>query len=353
MKTENPIGLYIHVPFCIRKCNYCDFYSVCDRGYIPRYVEAVKRNIKIYADVTFDTVYFGGGTPSLLSPNDIGEILRCVKLTPDCEITLECNPNSAAEDVFKSYAGINRVSIGVQSLNDETLVMLGRLHNAETALSTLSAAVNFFNNVSADLMIGLPGQTLSDIHSSIKTLREIDVKHISIYMLKIEEGTPFYENPPEDLPDEDEIAQIYLDTVRCAEENGFYQYEISNFAEPGYQSKHNKKYWKCKEYIGIGPSAHSYYGGKRFAVKPDLGDFLNAAVQNTYITDENPGNTDERIMLNLRLTQTGIEATPALIEKVMRHITGGLLKIKDGRLSLTPAGCLVSNTLIAEILDKL
>ncbi|MDR0947315.1 MAG: radical SAM family heme chaperone HemW [Ruminococcus sp.] len=352
-KPQKPIGLYIHVPFCKRKCRYCDFYSVTRTDLTEDYVKAAIRNIKTYGDIIFDTVYFGGGTPSLLSPNQIGEILRCADLAADCEITLECNPNSAAEEIFKSFAetGINRISIGVQSLCDETLLTLGRLHNAETAVKTLMAAVKIFKNVSADLMIGLPGQTVYDIQTSIKTFAEIGLNHISIYMLKIEADTPFYKNPPEDLPDEDRVAELYLETVKTAEENGFCQYEISNFAKPGYESKHNTKYWECNEYIGIGPSAHSYYGGKRFAVKRDLGDFLNAPVQNTYITDENPGSADERIMLNLRLTQTGIKTAPALTEKILPFIKAGFLKTDNERLTLTPQGCLVSNPIIGEIIS--
>jgi oxygen-independent coproporphyrinogen-3 oxidase len=355
MKTEQPLGLYIHVPFCEKKCRYCDFYSVTQTELVTEYTKAVKRNIENYGDINFDTVYFGGGTPSLLSPVQIDDILQSVKKTRGCEITLECNPNSAAENYFKNIAeiGVNRVSVGVQSLNNKTLKTLGRLHDAETAVKTLSAAVKHFKNVSVDLIIGLPNETSAEINNSIKLFSDLGVKHLSVYMLKIEEGTPFYENPPQHLPDEDAVIEIYLDTVKCAEENGFLQYEISNFAQPGFESRHNLKYWECKEYIGIGPAAHSFTGGKRFAVKPDLTDFLAANVQNTYYTDENPGGMDERVMLNLRLTQKGIIAPENAREKFSRLSDGGFIRLCGEKLTLTPKGCTVSNTIISEIIDKM
>jgi oxygen-independent coproporphyrinogen-3 oxidase len=275
-------------------------------------------------------------------------VLGSVNLAENAEITVEVNPESTTSGFLRALreAGVNRLSVGVQSLFDDELLLLGRLHSADKAIETLKAAkAAGFRNISADLMLALPGQTQARIAEEITKLAELGVSHISAYLLKIESDTPFGANTPENLPDDDRTADLYLFAVSELEKYGFLQYEISNFAKPGFSSRHNTAYWLCREYIGIGPGAHSYFDGKRFAVTRDLGAFLRADCQPTYITDENPGGEAERIMLALRLTDRGIPYT----EKCDKFIAAGLMKRLGGNAVLTPEGCLVSNLIIGEL----
>jgi oxygen-independent coproporphyrinogen-3 oxidase len=354
------IGIYIHVPFCVRKCSYCDFYSKCDLSLTDAYTKAVVRNIKAYEpeNLSVDTLYFGGGTPSLLTPSQIAAMIEAANPESGAEITMECNPQSQKD--YESYfaavksAGVNRLSVGVQSLNDGILQSLGRLHDRTGALQTLEAAFETgFENVSADLMIGVHSQTIQDVIADIEGLTALPIKHISVYMLKIEPNTPLSQMDNSLLPDENSVCEFYLKTVNELDRRGFVQYEISNFAKAGFQSRHNLKYWNCEQYIGIGPAAHSYYGGTRFAVKPDLEAFCNAKRQAIYTTDENPGGKDERLMLGLRLMQKGakIKDFPGITGRAAPLIRAGYLREEGGRLMLTPQGALVSNTIISELTE--
>ena len=271
------LGLYFHVPFCGKKCRYCAFYS---QRYTPApaedYVKAVIRNIHHYSQKQqkVDTVYFGGGTPSLLTVSQLERIITtvtdCFALEKDAEITLEANPNtvnplklSALKDI-----GVNRLSLGVQSLVGSELEFLGRYHTPDRAVKAVIDAYNAgFVNVSCDLMLGIPKQNAENLEYSINRLAELPVQHISAYILKIEEGTDFdCEEIRKTLPDEDVSADMYLKMCSLLESKGFAQYEVSNFAKKGFESRHNTRYWKCMDYLGIGPSAHSCYNGKRFAV---------------------------------------------------------------------------------------
>lgn len=341
---NKPIGLYIHVPFCVKKCPYCDFYS----GEITKtaeYTSAVLRNLSRYTE-TFDTIYFGGGTPSLL-PEIAREVLRAVTLTPNAEITFECNPETVTDKTLLALknAGVNRLSFGVQSLDDNELAALGRIHSAERAEEAIRLAHNLgFENISADLMLGIPRQTEQSLNRTLERLTSLPITHISAYMLKIEPRTAFGKNPPS-VPDEDEQAALYLQAVSRLSESGFSQYEISNFAKAGYESRHNLKYWRCEEYIGIGPAAHSYYGGKRFAVPRDLAAFIEGEAQPVELTDDHPDQAEERVMLGLRLTE-GIPLTAELSER-LSLIPKHLYKTENNRLSLTPEGFLVSNEIIS------
>ena len=309
----NCLGLYIHVPFCAKKCPYCDFFSTpYSRANAETYLNAVTRNIKFYGDGSaVDTVYFGGGTPSLLTPEQIGTIMsqlrNCFTLADDTEITIEVNPSTADEKRLLGYkkAGISRLSFGVQSMNENELRFLGRLHSPERAEKAVLDAKNAgFENISCDLMIGLPNQSENDIKNSVEALSKLPITHISSYILKIEKGTPFYSSGVENmLPDDDRISDLYLKMCRYIEDCGFMQYEISNFAKANFQSRHNCRYWKCEDYLGIGPAAHSCYKGKRFAVLPDLSDFIATPHQNIEITEENPYSFEERAMLKLRLSE--------------------------------------------------
>ncbi|MDR0992156.1 MAG: radical SAM family heme chaperone HemW [Ruminococcus sp.] len=344
---SKPIGMYIHIPFCGRKCPYCDFYSVTDFSRIDKYTAAVCRNLTVYSNLTFDTVYFGGGTPSVIPAEKFGEMLRCIKTAENAEITVEVNPESATPDFLQKLfeVGVNRLSVGVQSLFDDELKILGRLHNSEKAAETINfAKAAGFENITADLILAVPSQTEERIAEEISRLAELGAVHLSAYLLKIEKGTPFSENTPESLPDDDRAADLYLYAVEEAEKHGFLQYEISNFAKPGFESRHNTLYWECAEYIGIGTAAHSYFCGKRFAVPRDIEAFIAAEKQPTYITDENPGSEEEKIMLALRLTEKGIPYT----EKADKFIKAGLMRKIGDNAALTPKGCLVSNLIIGD-----
>lgn len=344
------LGLYIHVPFCVRKCPYCDFYSEkFSREKSEKYASAVVRNLKRYP-VNFDTVYFGGGTPALIS-GKIAGILREVRFSEGAEITVECNPDVVNENVLEELknAGANRLSFGVQSLSERELAALGRLHGAESAKKAILMARELgFDNISADLMLGVPQQSVKSLEQTIDKLCTLPITHVSAYLLKIEPNTPFGKNPPE-IPDDEEQAELYLAAVEQLQKRGFRQYEISNFAKVGFESRHNLIYWRAEEYVGIGASAHSYYNGKRFAVPSNLADFLENDVQREIVTDENPDKYEEKVMLGLRLRE-GILLDERL-EKRLRLVPRECFRVEDGRVSLTPRGFLVSNQIIATLLE--
>lgn len=343
------VGLYIHVPFCVRKCPYCDFYSEkFSREKSEKYTAAVVRNLKRYPE-KFDTVYFGGGTPALIS-GKISEILREVQFVEGAEITVECNPDVVNENVLAELknAGVNRLSFGVQSLNEQELAALGRFHGAESAKKAILLARSLgFENISADLMLGVPQQTVKSLYETIDELCALPITHVSAYILKIEPNTPFGKNPPE-IPDDDGQAELYLAAVEQLEKRGFRQYEISNFAKLGFESRHNLIYWRAEEYVGIGAAAHSYYNGKRFAVPRNLAEFLESDAQREIVTDENPDKYEEKVMLGLRLRE-GIPLDERL-QKRLRLVPREYFQVEGGRISLTPRGFLVSNEIITTLL---
>ncbi|MBP5362814.1 MAG: radical SAM family heme chaperone HemW [Ruminococcus sp.] len=362
----NTLGIYIHVPFCGKKCGYCDFYSVCySKVQAELYVEAVSRNITHYSDNSrkVDTIYFGGGTPSLLRNDQLSFIIEAIcnnfDLDPEAEITLEANPSTLTPEKLTDLrkAGINRLSIGVQSMCDAELKLLGRNHTSERASQAVyDAAKAGFTNISCDLMIGIPTQSSESLKESIKLLSELPIHHVSAYILNIEEGTPFdCKEIRTSLPDEDETAEQYLITVNELGRYGFAQYEVSNFARKGFESRHNSRYWMCDEYLGIGPAAHSCYKGKRFAVPRDIETFINSPVQPVTITDENPCGFEEYAMLRLRLSE-GLslsdvsEHRESIEKKLPPLIKAGYVKYDGEHVSLTPEGFLVSNSVIESLI---
>lgn len=352
MTMNKPRGLYIHVPFCLTKCPYCDFYSVAySRSAAGEYASAVMRNLARFSE-PFDTVYFGGGTP-ILAAEHIGGILSCANLTRGAEITVEANPCLCLPETLETLrkSGVNRLSIGVQSLDGGELAALGRRHGAQQAENAILAAARAgFEDISADIMLAVPRQTRESLSRTIARLAELPLTHVSAYLLKIEPATPFGADPPE-TPDEDETAELYLRAVSELEKRGFAQYEISNFAKKGYESRHNLKYWRREEYLGIGAAAHSFYGGKRFAVPRDAGAFIAAPVQQTVLTDGAPDETEERIMLGLRLAEGIPEELWKPREKRLRFIPREYYEIRGGRLSLTPRGFLLSNEIITLLIE--
>ncbi len=339
-------GLYFHIPFCKNKCPYCDFYSVpyCESA-ARDYCVIIKEEIKKYTGA-FDTVYFGGGTPSMLPPALLAEVLDTARaqfdIDANSEITVECNPREDLHDTFTAYrkAGINRISIGMQSAVDKERFALGRAAGRREVERTVRDAQNAgIENISLDVMLGTPHQTLDSLDETFDFIERMQVQHISAYMLKIEEGTPFFARRKKlPLPDEDTVSEMYLTTVGVLGELGFAQYEISNFAKSGFESRHNTKYWKLVPYLGIGKSAHSYWNGRRFYYDEAM------RLQN----DGTGGSREEQIMLGLRLCE-GVEKS--LLEKPYTHLVSmGLLRETENRIALTPQGMLVSNTVINELI---
>lgn len=348
------IGLYIHVPFCQKKCPYCDFYSVGYREELAeRYADAVIRNLRYYNE-DYDTVYFGGGTPSLMA-RQIPDILKVCRIKNDAEITVECNPLEMDEETLKILqgCGVNRLSVGIQSAVDSELAALGRTHTFEQARQAILTAnkVGFYD-ISADIMIGTPKQTTETLNYTIGELGKLPLTHVSAYMLKIEPNTVFGKKPPV-LPDEDKTAELYLSAVRLLASARFMQYEVSNFARRGMTSRHNLKYWRREEYIGIGAAAHSFYNKKRFAVRRDLREFIASEHQIELVTDENPSEIEEKIMLGLRLVEGIPKELWELVQSGLPLIPKQYYKIENDRLSLTAEGFLVSNEIISTLLTHL
>lgn len=348
-------GLYIHVPFCRKKCPYCDFYST---GYSEelagQYAEAVIRNLRYY-DGEYDTVYFGGGTPILLASH-IPAILKECRIGSGAEITVECNPVEMNEDALKTLfdCGVNRLSVGVQSAVDSELRALGRTHTFKQAREAILTANRVgFGEISVDLMLGIPGQTAETLGNTISGLGKLPITHVSAYMLKIEPRTVFGKKPPENLPDEDETAELYLAAVNMLRSIGFEQYEISSFAKSSRKSRHNLKYWRYEEYLGIGAAAHSFYKGRRFAVKRDLRGFIASEHQTEITTDSEINELEERIMLGLRLTEGIPEELWRRLESALPLIPKQYYRLENGRLSLTEEGFLVSNEIISTLLAHL
>lgn len=362
-------GIYIHIPFCKSKCPYCDFYSFKpDEAQKDSYLKAVLRYLeenKSQIKTPVDTVYFGGGTPSFFGSERIKKVIDCIKenynlVSP--EITVECNPSSVSDEFFRvlSEAGVNRISMGMQSAVDIERKALGRLSDKDEVRNAITLAKNnSIDNISLDIMLGVPGQTMESLDESIDFLLSADIQHISAYILKIEEGTPFYKMQNElTLPDEDTVCEMYLHTVKRLREKGFQQYEISNFSKEGFESRHNLHYWRTEEYLGIGPSAHSFLNGKRFYFERNFNSFLSCP---TIIYDGDGGNEEEYIMLALRLSEGfskekfkerfGAYPDMTIFEKAKELQKHRLVKTDGETISLTPEGFLISNSIIGKLLE--
>lgn len=366
------LGLYFHVPFCRGKCPYCDFYSLdgTPEG-MDAYVAAVLRAMGPWGEKLrgreIATVYFGGGTPSLLGAERLARLLQGVKegfaLAPGAEVTLEANPTHVDRAFFQGVreAGFDRLSMGLQSANEEELRLLGRAHSPRQAVRAVEdARAAGFSNISLDLMLGLPGGSREKLGRSIDFAAGLGVEHISSYILKVEPGTPFARQGVE-VPDDDSTAEQYLFAVEELAKRGYGQYEISNFAKPGRESRHNLLYWRGEEYLGFGPGAHSFFEGRRFYYPRDLEGFLQG---NSPVDDGPGGDFGEFAMLNLRLTRGlrrgdclsrfGAEGG-ALFDEALenaRHCPSRLLRADGEAISFTPEGFLVSNALLVKLLGE-
>jgi len=373
------LGLYLHIPFCTSKCPYCDFYSITDVRVLDRYLRALEKQMSAYEVQTrsylVDTVYVGGGTPSLIDRRQWKRLFRTLRkhfrIAPGAEITVEVNPDSTVKKVLSTLRklGVNRISIGAQSFNNDLLGAIGRRHTAEQTMKAFEAArAARIENVNLDLMFGLPGQTLEQLCLDLDTATALGASHLSVYGLKIEEDTPFWEvRDTLDLPDEKSWVEQYLEMTRRMRNGGYVQYEISNFCKPGCESKHNMKYWTLAEYLGLGAGASSYLGNRRFSFIKDVRSYCSAIE-----TDEGQIVSEvfevapqdalaDTVMLALRLSR-GIHIDTfqrtfrrdfvALFgSKLEKYIHAGLVVVEDGYCRLTSRGFCVSNHIIADLID--
>lgn len=367
-------GIYIHIPFCKSKCPYCDFYSYrCKNGEAERYTEALLDEISslsrcgeyINGNFTADTLYIGGGTPSVLSGEELFKIITAAKskfnMPENSEITVECNPNSDIESIapYLKKAGVNRISLGLQSAVDKERKTLGRSADKERVDEVIGIfKESGIDNISLDVMLGIPFQTQKSLAQTLDFAVNSGAKHISAYILKIEEGTHFYKfREKYDFPDDDETSDFYNQCADILEKSGYSHYEISNFALPGFESRHNTKYWLLENYLGIGPGAHSYIDGKRFYFESDTEKFINGEKP---IFDGFGGDCEEYIMLRLRL-KAGLKLTELkslygenscknIIKKALFLKEKGLVNFDGEHLSLTRQGYLLSNAVISEFI---
>ncbi len=375
MKNKK-LGIYIHIPFCIRKCNYCDFCSFPDTkgDIIERYVNALCERIRDFSPLarnySVDTVYFGGGTPTLVSPDSFEKILSLLfseyDIEKNAEITCECNPASIDAEGLAALRrlGINRLSIGLQSANENELRALGRIHSFEDFKRTfLDAREAGFENISADLMYGIPYQTRESFEKTLNALIALSPEHISAYGLKVEDGTAFaklYEKGELILPDEDTEYDLYCDAERILSDSGYERYEISNFAKRGYGSRHNLRYWQGEEYIGFGVAAHSYFGGERFGNSRDIDAFMRGediVCERSTVTEEE--KLWEYVMLSLRLA-TGLDrekfrllsgkSIEEAFPTISKFISEGFLSDDGKSIAFTTKGFFVSNYILSDLM---
>ena len=374
------LGIYIHIPFCRSKCDYCDFYSLAGRDdRMDQYQKALLSHIKETAplaqDFPVDTIYIGGGTPSYYGAKRLKELLGVIrklyKVEKDAEVTVECNPDSVDVKSLKILrkAGVNRLSMGMQSANACELERIHRIHTPQQVNEAATAARKAgFTNLSLDLIYGLPGQTMDSWKATVEHALSLIPQHLSCYGLKVEEGTPLAARVAqgEVLPDDDQQADLYLWTVGRLERAGYPQYEISNFAKPGFASRHNLRYWLTQPYIGFGPGAHSDFGGRRYSFVRDLDAYIRGVLQGGDIIDESEiipkrERCGEYLMLRLRTVQgineqeyrsTYFMDFAPLQARLEQFRAQGWAEQTDGRWHFTPKGFLLSNQLIGDLLER-
>lgn len=396
--------IYVHNPFCARKCPYCDFYSVTDNSREEAFYKAAVKEVELLASVidettgtnpltdidNRDTVYFGGGTPTVPDSRFITALLKTIRealnIAPDAEITIEANPSSVTQEKLTEYlqAGFNRISLGVQSLDDEVLKTLGRLHDSKGAVDALEKISGAgFTNISADLITGVPGETLEGIKRDIETFRAHGVKHISTYSLMLEEGTPFYDRynkTIEEFISPELEREMYHGTREFLNGSGYETYEISNSSMPGYRSIHNSSYWNSCEYFAIGAGAHGYLGDMRYGHRDDVRAYIeemntitpdmykaflegNKSGLKSLYAEEILGREDkmrEVAFLRLRTTDGilldefrkvfGVEFEDVFADAVNSNIAKGLLERKERTLRLTRSGLDLANVVIEDFL---
>ncbi len=379
-KKSEKIGIYIHIPFCRSKCDYCDFYSLAGAdSRMDDYQNALLAHVREVSELAtksvVDTIYIGGGTPSYYGAKRIKEILKTLKkqfnIEKNAEITVECNPDSVNKGFFRSlrWAGVNRFSMGMQSSDSGELTAIGRPHSFDQTKEAVEAARKAkIKNLSLDIIYGLPQQSDEGWKQTISDAIALNPEHISAYGLKIEEGTPLFDRvrQGETVPDDDVQAERYLWTVDRLKEAGYDQYEISNFAKAGQESRHNLRYWQIRPYIGFGPGAHSDFGDRRYSMIRDLEGYIAGVMTGGALVDEHDlipqrERGSEYLMLGLR-TVEGIDEDSyrrrysrdfAPIQQKLEGfaLQGWAVQTEDGRWHFTPRGMLLSNILIGQVLE--
>lgn len=369
-------GIYIHIPFCHSRCSYCDFYSITgDEIIINEFHKALLTQIELvskkkWGKRVYNTIYFGGGTPPLIGDEKIGEILQYIRkifnITPNTEITIEANPESVSPDSLKNLYdfGINRISLGVQSFDDNLLKTLGRSHNSETADKAIDMIYNAgFENIGIDLIFGIPGQTIAVWRDTLNRTISKQPPHISAYELTIENETPIERmiNNGELIPlDNDTIAGMYKILHETLTENGYIRYEVTNYAKPGFECRHNLKYWTDRKYLGLGPSAHSYYTKYRASSYKSVDKYIASLTKGklpTAFKEElsDQQKREERLMLGLRLT-SGVDlitVKEAIDKDVLADfIKQGYLKKSINAIALTDRGFMIADEIIVKLLSK-
>lgn len=372
--TAKPIGLYVHIPLCKKKCNYCDFcsYGESDADWREEYIDAICREISSYSGrgIAIDTVFFGGGTPSLLSVSEFQRITDRIKesfvLSKNTEFTMEANPGAISREKLYEFVklGVNRLSIGLQSVHKNELKILGRIHSFDDFKELYRYARECgVRNINVDLMYGIPEQTMDSFGETLDEIINLSPEHISLYGLILEEGTPFYKMKDRlPIPDEDtECDMYYLAAVRLREA-GYNHYEISNYSRDGLECRHNLKYWRDNEYIGVGVSAYSYFEGRRFGNSRDISEYLSPD-RAKYLKEETvdfENEAYEYVMLRLRLSEGFLlsdyrqrfncDFLKGREDTIQSLVKAGYLCLSNDRIALTESGFYVSNTILTELI---
>jgi len=366
-----PKSVYIHIPFCKSKCHYCSFISYPKLELKKEYLKVLAQEINsIYQGEPLNTLYFGGGTPSLLEPDEFNNLIKHFNITDLTEITAELNPdgiNSQGLDfdyLLNLYdIGIKRISIGAQSFDDDILKLINRRHNSKQIFQAVENAHKAgFKNISLDFIYGLPNQSEDMFFNDLKTAIKLEVEHISLYGLSIEENCYFYKNHPQNLPDDDFQADMYLGAVKLLTSSMFKHYEISNFAKEGFESKHNLNYWNNEEYYGFGVSAHGYLNGVRYGNKITIEDYMkNPLERNEERIESEKDRLEEEIFLGFRKmdginvgqinSKFGIDFEEKYLKILKKYENLKLLEKTPNGYKLTLNGVLVSNTILAEFLE--
>ncbi len=376
------LGLYIHIPFCLKKCLYCDFYSLPTSGGVSdKYLDAIMKQLDEYklqtSEYIVDTIFLGGGTPSLLSEKQITTLFHRIyqdfKVIKQAEVTIEANPGTLDSKKLKvlKKAGVNRLSIGAQSFSDDILKACGRIHTANDNIRCVNEARNAgYDNISLDLMYGLPGQGMQEVVTSLGFAFKLGVEHISFYGLKLEEGTPFFDMRDNlSFPNEDSESETYFVSRELMMRENYFQYEISNFAKKNRYCRHNYKYWNGEEYLGIGPAAHSYFAGKRFSFKRDIKMYIDSFSErgsDESIVDEMidipySARIAEYVMLRMRLSEGvdcekfyrifGRDFDSLYYQKMQPYINSRHIIRTEKGYAFSPEGMYVSNYILSRIVD--
>ena len=360
------VSAYVHIPFCKSKCHYCSFVSFCNLESKKDYIEALHKEISsFYKKDGLDTLYFGGGTPSILDSNDVARLLGCFNFAPNAEITMELNPDDVDIKYLKDIydLGVNRLSFGCQTFDDNLLQLINRRHNSKQVFDVVKIAKDVgFKSISLDFLYGLPTQTEDMFLKDLSLAFELGIQHISLYGLKIEEGCFFYNNVPENLPDDDLQADMYLSAIEFLVSCGFEHYEVSNFSKIGFNSRHNLAYWSNNEYYGFGVGAHGYENGVRYENKTNIIDYINNPLikkNSNMLTSQEC--LEEEIFLGLRkMSGINVEDINSKYEidfdnkyrdVLKKYLNLNLLNKTSKGYAFTPNGILVSNVILADFLE--